>query len=108
MNEWIIISLTGNAFQTFTGLYINPMHAALFATPQFPHYGDEFRDFVIFRGKMIASDLDQKIEKAKAEGARPFFVSATAGTTVLGAIDPLHEVADVCEKHKLWFHVDVS
>lgn len=68
----------------------------------------QLRDFVVFRGKMLASDLDQKIEKAKAEGARPFFVSATGGTTVLGAFDPLHEIADVCEKHKIWFHVDVS
>ena len=59
------------------------------------------------RGKMIAEDLENKICAAKAEGAIPFFVSATGGTTVLGAFDPLHEVADIARKHGLWFHVDV-
>ncbi len=53
------------------------------------------------------SDLESKIQAAKAEGSLPFFVSATAGTTVYGAFDPLHETADMCEKYGLWFHVDV-
>lgn len=56
----------------------------------------------------MPSDLEQQIEKAKAEGGLPFFVSATGGTTVLGAFDPIHEMADICEKHGIWFHVDVS
>uniref|UniRef100_A0A493TK32 Uncharacterized protein n=1 Tax=Anas platyrhynchos platyrhynchos TaxID=8840 RepID=A0A493TK32_ANAPP len=42
------------------------------------------------------------------QGAVPFFVSATCGTTVLGAFDPLQSVADVCQRHGLWLHVDVS
>lgn len=35
-------------------------------------------------------------------------VNATAGTTVLGAFDPIDEISDICEKHHLWLHVDVS
>lgn len=42
------------------------------------------------------------------QSAVPFFVSCTSGTTVQGAFDPLDRIADVCEKHKLWMHVDVS
>lgn len=38
----------------------------------------------------------------------PFLVSATSGTTVLGAFDPLDAIADVCQRHGLWLHVDVS
>jgi len=56
---------------------------------------------------MIISDLEEKISKSLSEGGRPFLVAATAGTTVLGAFDPIDDVADVCEKYKLWFHVDV-
>lgn len=41
-------------------------------------------------------------------GRTPFFVSATAGTTVMGGFDPLDSIADVCEKHGLWMHVDGS
>uniref|UniRef100_A0AAQ5YX39 Glutamate decarboxylase like 1 n=1 Tax=Amphiprion ocellaris TaxID=80972 RepID=A0AAQ5YX39_AMPOC len=58
------------------------------------------------RGKMILSALENKIKAAKSEGAFPFMVNATAGTTVLGAFDPIEEIADICEKHNLWLHVD--
>ncbi|MGH0180606.1 UNVERIFIED_CONTAM: hypothetical protein FKN15_004686 [Acipenser sinensis] len=60
------------------------------------------------RGVMIPEDLDEQIEKAKSQGSVPFLVSATSGTTILGAFDPLDKIADVCEKHKLWFHVDAA
>ncbi|XP_051812385.1 acidic amino acid decarboxylase GADL1-like isoform X2 [Acanthochromis polyacanthus] len=55
---------------------------------------------------MIVSALENKIKTAKSEGAFPFMVNATAGTTVLGAFDPIEEIADICEKHNLWLHVD--
>ncbi|KAM7382401.1 hypothetical protein PAMP_002130 [Pampus punctatissimus] len=58
------------------------------------------------RGKMIPSALEELITTAKSEGAVPFMVNATAGTTVLGAFDPIEEIADICEKHNLWLHVD--
>ncbi|XP_069586122.1 acidic amino acid decarboxylase GADL1 [Ranitomeya imitator] len=60
------------------------------------------------QGKMIPEGLEKQVLKAKEEGAVPFLVVATSGTTVLGAFDPLDEIADICEKHKLWFHVDAS
>ncbi|XP_030015110.1 acidic amino acid decarboxylase GADL1 [Sphaeramia orbicularis] len=58
------------------------------------------------RGKMIPTALEELIQTAKSEGAVPFMVNATAGTTVLGAFDPIEEIADICEKHNLWLHVD--
>uniref|UniRef100_A0A8D0ADX5 Cysteine sulfinic acid decarboxylase n=1 Tax=Sander lucioperca TaxID=283035 RepID=A0A8D0ADX5_SANLU len=59
-------------------------------------------------GRMIPEDLDEKIKLAKSQGAVPLLVSCTAGTTVQGAFDPLDHIADVCEKHKLWMHVDAA
>lgn len=58
-------------------------------------------------GRMIASELERAIVAAKDRGQIPFFVSATAGTTVLGAFDPLEEIGDICQKYGCWFHVDV-
>ncbi|XP_045462633.1 cysteine sulfinic acid decarboxylase [Harmonia axyridis] len=60
------------------------------------------------RGKMDVKDLENQIERSLKEGAAPFMVSATSGTTVLGAFDPLNEIADLCQKHKLWLHVDAA
>ncbi|XP_010891028.1 acidic amino acid decarboxylase GADL1 [Esox lucius] len=58
------------------------------------------------RGKMIPAEFEKQVQRAKDEGALPFMVNATAGTTILGAFDPLEEIADICERHSLWMHVD--
>jgi len=57
---------------------------------------------------MLVSDLERKIARAKSEGCQPFLVVATAGTTVFGAFDDITDVADVCDRHSVWLHVDVS
>lgn len=60
------------------------------------------------RGCMIPSELEKLVQLARAEGRTPFYVNATAGTTVLGSFDPFHEVAEICKRYNLWFHVDGS
>lgn len=60
------------------------------------------------RGQMSIDDLEHKIQQTLNENKVPFFVNATAGSTVLGAFDNLEEVANICDKYKLWLHVDVS
>lgn len=59
-------------------------------------------------GRMKVDHLEIEIERALEEGALPFMVSATSGTTVLGAMDPLEGIADVCKKYELWLHVDAA
>lgn len=60
------------------------------------------------RGKMMMDHLESEIGRSKAEGAVPFMVSATGGTTVLGAFDPIDEIADICQRHNIWLHVDAA
>lgn len=60
------------------------------------------------KGKMSLPDLRREIERAITEGVKPFMVSATAGTTVLGAFDPVNEIADICQEYNLWLHVDAA
>ncbi len=59
-------------------------------------------------GRMIPSELEKEILQSLENGQIPFFVNATAGTTVLGAYDPLESLTDVCSRYNIWLHVDVS
>ncbi|XP_073968450.1 glutamate decarboxylase-like protein black [Rhodnius prolixus] len=60
------------------------------------------------RGKIDVQHLRRQVRRARDEGAVPFMVSATAGTTVLGAFDPIKEIAEVCREHDMWLHVDAA
>ena len=53
-------------------------------------------------------ELEQAIEDDRSAGVRPAAVVATAGTTSTGHIEPLPELADVAQRHGLWFHVDAA
>lgn len=56
--------------------------------------------------RIIPEKLIELIENDKQIGLNPFLVIATAGTTDTGTVDPLNEIADITEKHKLWYHID--
>ena len=58
--------------------------------------------------RLEADVLAQTIETDLTKGFQPLIVAANAGTTSSGAIDPLHEIAAVCEKHDIWYHVDAA
>lgn len=58
------------------------------------------------QGAMCLKALEEQIIKDMALGYTPFFVNATAGTTVLGAFDPIDNIAAICKKYRLWLHVD--
>lgn len=58
--------------------------------------------------RMDAAALEAAIKKDLAGGWRPFCVSATVGTTSTTSIDPIPQIAGICEKYKLWLHVDAA
>jgi len=57
-------------------------------------------------GRLLPAALEQAITQSISRGEKPFYVNATAGSTVLGAFDPFTEIADLAKKYGLWFHVD--
>ncbi len=59
-------------------------------------------------GKMDPYILNELIKKEISFRKIPFFVVATAGTTISGAIDPLLEIHNICKKYDLWLHVDAA
>ncbi|WP_425077381.1 pyridoxal phosphate-dependent decarboxylase family protein [Psychroserpens sp. S379A] len=58
------------------------------------------------KGEMLVEDLKLQIEQDIEKGFQPFFVNATAGTTVLGAFDNVEQISKVCQAYNLWLHLD--
>ncbi|KAI7905571.1 pyridoxal phosphate-dependent transferase [Cokeromyces recurvatus] len=60
------------------------------------------------RGRMKVDELERLILASMEKGETPFFINATAGTTVLGAFDPIREISTIAKKYSCWLHVDGS
>ena len=58
--------------------------------------------------RMDISALEEAIRVDRLRGLQPFCVIGNAGTVNTGAIDPLAELANLCETEGLWYHVDGS
>jgi len=58
--------------------------------------------------RMDVSALEQLIREDKAAGLRPWLITASAGTTDTGAIDPVGAIAELAEQHDMWLHVDAA
>ncbi len=58
------------------------------------------------RHAMRADALVAAIEADVHAGLHPFFVCTTHGTTSSMAFDPTATIADTCETHDVWLHVD--
>ena len=58
------------------------------------------------RYRMRADLLQSSLERATADGRLVLGVVASACSTATGAFDPIEPIADFCERHGLWLHVD--
>jgi len=58
--------------------------------------------------KIDTTNLNKQIEVDISLGLQPFLIIATAGTTDVGAIDPLNEIAVIAKRHNLWYHIDAA
>ena len=58
--------------------------------------------------RIDAAALEQQIEQDNIAGLNPFLVVASAGTTDVGAIDPLPEIGEIAKRHGLWYHIDAA
>lgn len=57
-------------------------------------------------GTMNVKELREMIAKDVLDGHSPMMINATAGTTVLGAFDPIIELAEIAAEYAIWLHVD--
>ena len=58
--------------------------------------------------RMDIGELETAIKNDIAIGVKPICVIATIGTTSTTSIDPVAEIAAICQKYHIWFHVDAA
>jgi aromatic-L-amino-acid/L-tryptophan decarboxylase len=58
--------------------------------------------------RMRPDALAEAIADDRRRGIRPMCVVATVGTTSCTSIDPIRAIADICEREKIWLHVDAA
>lgn len=61
---------------------------------------DEFR--------MDVNLLGQSISQDRQKGFQPIAVVATVGTTSTASVDPIPEVAKICQEEEIWLHIDAA
>src|SRR6266446_5048597 len=61
---------------------------------------DEFRMDVKLLAKSIVHDRQQ--------GFQPMAVVGTVGTTSTASVDPVPEIAKICQEERMWLHVDAA
>lgn len=59
-------------------------------------------------GRMDCDALAQALARDRDAGCVPVLVSATAGTTGGGMIDPLARCAAIAREHGAWYHIDAA
>jgi aromatic-L-amino-acid decarboxylase len=60
------------------------------------------------RFEMRVDALADAIEEDLENGYVPICVIPTIGTTSSSSVDPVDAIADICEKHSIWLHVDTA
>lgn len=58
--------------------------------------------------RMVPAALQNTIANDRAVGLRPWLVAATAGSTDVGAIDPLEPIGQIAAAEGLWYHIDAA
>jgi aromatic-L-amino-acid decarboxylase len=56
--------------------------------------------------RMRPNALSIAIDEDRAAGMLPVAVVGTVGTTSVGSVDPVAELASLCRAHGMWLHVD--
>ncbi len=58
--------------------------------------------------RMIPARVEEAIKSDKKKGFIPWLVISSAGTTDIGAIDPLKEIEAIAKRYHLWHHIDAA
>ena len=101
------LASTGRAVVCYTS---DQAHSSIEKSARIAGIGREFVRLIPVdsQGRMRVDLLAAEVERDRALGHLPAFVSATVGTTGVNAIDSVPEIAEVCRTNRLWLHVDAA
>jgi L-2,4-diaminobutyrate decarboxylase len=86
-------------------------HAHYAVTRAAAELGLGLRNVLPIRSRDYAIDTDalgQALREMSRVGKRVMAVVATAGSTATGSFDDLSTIADLCDEHNTWLHVDAA
>jgi len=83
-------------------------HYSISKNASFSGVGRENVRFLVAHpdGRLDTEALEKMIITDRENGLHPFFINATAGTTVMGAFDDVDAMADIAKRQNVWLHVD--
>lgn len=58
--------------------------------------------------RMDAQALHRAIQQDISAGLKPICVIATIGTTSTTSVDPVPRIAEICQQHRIWLHIDAA
>ena len=58
--------------------------------------------------RIIPHGFEELIAEDRGKGLNPFLIVASAGTTDVGAIDPLSDIGDIASRNNIWYHIDAA
>ena len=58
--------------------------------------------------RIDVAELDRMLTDLRNRSVPIIAVVAVAGSTPVGAFDPLEEIRDACDRHRVWMHVDAA
>jgi aromatic-L-amino-acid decarboxylase len=114
--------------QAFATIGYDARHKGLFGAPVLRVYASEFVHSSIDKScitlgigadnlvkiavdadfRMIPEHLAEAIQRDRAAGMLPICVVPVIGTTSCASVDPVAAVAEICERERLWMHVDAA
>jgi len=106
-------NVNDNGFAPEAGLRIycsSETHSSIEKATKIAGYGKNnlIKVAVKSDGSMDIVALEKAISDDLKAGLKPVCVVGTLGTTGTTANDPLEAIGKICQKHKLWFHVDAA
>lgn len=100
----------GNANRKFGFLVSEQAHYCISRAVKIMGWGEEgiLTVPVDEQFRMNASCLSDAYHRAENQNIEVLGAVGSACSTATGTFDPLDEIADFCEEHNLWFHVDAA